>query len=632
MPSRLTRELRKLSSLLAQAAASLEVVAAELEQVASAPLPVAEASPPPSAPPPSAPPPKAEASPPPSAPPPSEPPPSAPPPSAPPPSAPPAAEPPWEDLVERAVELLRAEPRRTWRPAELCRAVRDSGVPLASLQGLHFGLMPRLRQRGAVREGAEGFQASKLLAQEAEAAGEPEQPPRPRRELPWAEIIPAAMALLRADPDRLWGQAELVRAVRDSGVALDNLQGIHFGLTGRLTGLGAVDCTPDGKLRLGALVGGRELTPASASAAAPAQAAPGDEVDALAEEIDSCEFLLDRLPPELRTAQVAVWAGRARQLQEQREGDAAVSSERRSALRRVFGRLTRITREQQCRWIDALTPGWSMDWNVYVAHETSLLTGEDAPLLDEEVRALFRAKLRGLLLPARHQVAQAEARELIDAAAARLAPEDDDLRAARLKFNVPPRAVPPTIRRPADASPAGLPPRPSPAAPPATAAPAPAPAAPAPGASAPAGSAPSAAGASQARPSAPRLLLEVPAAVLGRTRGKRAVIIGGTGAREEHRQKLHALLQTAELDWVFVERGASGSFGRVQERVKAGSYDLVLFLAGYTSHKSVPLLNACKACGVPLVYLARGYSAAQVVRAIDEQLGPRPRRPPPPAP
>ncbi len=106
------------------------------------------------------------------------------------------------------------------------------------------------------------------------------------------------------------------------------------------------------------------------------------------------------------------------------------------------------------------------------------------------------------------------------------------------------------------------------------------------------------------------------------TRGKRAVIVGGTGTREDHRVKLQKLLELDELDWATVERGASGAFGRIEERVKHGTYDVVLFLAGYTSHKSVPLLKACKAIGVPLVYLPRGYSAAQVVHAIQEQLVP----------
>lgn len=98
------------------------------------------------------------------------------------------------------------------------------------------------------------------------------------------------------------------------------------------------------------------------------------------------------------------------------------------------------------------------------------------------------------------------------------------------------------------------------------------------------------------------------------------MIVGGTGAREDHREKLQELLALDELEWATSERGATGAFARIEERVKHGTYDIVLFLAGYTSHKSVPLLKACKACAVPLVYVPRGYSAAQVLKAIEEQL------------
>lgn len=494
----------------------------------------------------------------------------------------PRADIPWDDVVDRAIELLRAEPNRTWKPAELCRAVRDSGVPLDSLQGVHFGLMPRLRQRGAVREGAGSFKASELLAKDRELPVPPPSAPvpataapaipeaKPKRELPWAELISTAARILHDDPDRAWGQAELVRAVRDAGVPLDNLQGIHFGLTGRLVGLGIADADNEGKLRLSSLVGGRDT---AADRAATRDAEPQDEVDALAEEVDACEIVLERMPPEQRTAQVAVWAGRAREIQD-RWKDAAPSDGRRGALRRVFGRLTRITRELHCEWIDALTPGWSMPWTIYIAHQTAQLAGEEAPLLDEEWQTLWRATLRGLLLPNRH-VSPRDAAAVIAQASEWLAPEDDDLRAAKARFGDARRAVPPTVRRAPSAKPL------EPAA-------------------------------------EPNVTVSGP--VLAATRAKRAVIVGGTGAREEHRVKLQKLLELEELEWVTVERGATGAFPRVEERIRHRTYDLVLFLAGYTSHKSVPVLKTCKAMQVPLVYLPRGYSAAQVVKAIEEQL------------
>ena len=128
MTNRLTQELRRLAKLLSAASASVDVIAEELEAGPA---------------------------------------------RAPPPSAPtfvtvdepaePAA-PPWDAMVERAIELLRSDPKRTWKPAELTRAVRDSGIALSSLQGAHFGLVSRLRQLGAIEDGDTGLHASALAA------------------------------------------------------------------------------------------------------------------------------------------------------------------------------------------------------------------------------------------------------------------------------------------------------------------------------------------------------------------------------------------------------------------------------------------------------------------------------------
>ncbi|MHB8876655.1 MAG: hypothetical protein ACYC8T_23415 [Myxococcaceae bacterium] len=508
---------------------------------------------------------------------------------------------PWDAIVERAIELLRAEPERSWRPAEMCRAVRDSGVKLGSLQGVHFGLMPRLRHRAAVIDVEGGFCASTLVAahaaEERSLPPEPEVPPAaaardetsappPRRELPWGEIIRAAMDLLRSDPDRRWGQAELVRAVRDSGVTLESLKGVHFGLTSRLSGLGAVEHDDEGKLRLSALVGGRESKPPSAGVAETGPT-PADEADALAEEIDACELFLERMSPAQRTAQVAIWAGRARELQERWSADPHVVPAQRTALRRVFGRLTRIAGEQQCGWIDALSPGWTMRWAIYTQFHASVLAGEEPTLGRDEEQAFWRGKLRGLLSSARRDVAPSEAAEVLARASAVLDASEHDLQAAVARFGAARRAVPPLVRRSGPA-PAG-----ASAGPPASAA---------------------------AEPAA----AVVPAAVGAAARGRRALLVGGQGSREEHRKVLEAALGFAELEWVFSERGAVGHYPRLEERVKHGAYDVVFFLAGYTSHKAVPFLRQCKARGVPVVYLARGYSLAQVCRAIEEQWLARP--------
>lgn len=573
---RLTKELRRLAKLLSAASASVEVIAEELEdrrnaapEQARSPAPIEETT--------------SEAE-----------------------EAPAEAAPPWEAMVERALVMLRFDPKREWKPAELTRAVRDSGIALTSLQGAHFGLISRLRQVGAIEDGDVGFHASALLVKQSLTTSEPEASavdsaaptaPKVRRELPWAQIVPAAMALLRAEPDRVWGQSELVRAVRDSGVPLDNLQGIHFGLTGRLSGLGAIDIDEEGRLRLGVLVGGRAAAaPETARVVTASDVASSDEVDSLAEEIDACELFLESMSSEQRTAQLSVWAGRARELQDLWKVDPAITSERRGALRRVFGRLSRITRDQQSGWVDALTPDWSMSWPIYVAWNRAKLAGESPTLTHDELRALARGRLRGLLLPARKHVSGDEVAEVLADASEILEPGDDDLREVEVRFERVRRAVAPLIRR----------------------------ASPSPSAPSPVVTRPSA-----PRPSAPRpppvsppevMRAPVPDAVLALTRATRAVIVGGTGGREDHRKALQDALELAELDWASSERGATGQFARTEERIKHGAYALVLFLAGYTSHKSVPLLRACKATGVPLVYLPRGYSVAQVTRSIEEQL------------
>lgn len=490
--------------------------------------------------------------------------------------------PPWDELVARAEALLREAPSRVWKPAELVRAARDAGVHLSTLQGVHFGLMPRLRERGAIEEAAGGFRAASASPGAPPlppARVEVEEAPKARRELPWGDIVPTAMRLLREAPLRRWGPAELARAVRDAGVAIDNLQGIHFGLVSRLEGQGAVSIDSEGKLRLSELLSGNGEAAPSAEPGGP------HEEDALTEEIDACEMFLARQTSKQRTSQVALWAGRARELQERWNSGAEPGEARRASLRRVFGRLTRIAREQQCEWIDALTPDWTMPWGPYIAWHTAQLTGEPLELSDEARRALYGGLLRGLLLASRKSVPADDVVELLADALEVLPADDPDVRAVEARFGRVRRAVQPLVRRASSAVP--KPAEPGPSAP------------------------------------APVEKPNIDEPVLAVTRGRRAVIVGGTGAHEPQRQALQDAFGFSALDWAWLERGAHGQLDRTEERIKQGGYDVVLFLAGYTGHGSVPLLRACKSVGVPLVYLPRGYGATQVANSIEEQLVPR---------
>jgi hypothetical protein len=112
----------------------------------------------------------------------------------------------------------------------------------------------------------------------------------------------------------------------------------------------------------------------------------------------------------------------------------------------------------------------------------------------------------------------------------------------------------------------------------------------------------------------------VDADVLAVTRGKRVLVIGGQGARDAHARAMAEKLELGALEWLTSERNQSSPFARLRERIRPGAFDLVLYLTGYTSHRANRAVADCKAAGLPVVYLPRGYSLAQVVQGIREQI------------
>jgi hypothetical protein len=309
----------------------------------------------------------------------------------------------------------------------------------------------------------------------------------------------------------------------------------------------------------------------------PMVGAPGDPLDeviALTEEIDTCEFVLPTMEPGRRSAQVALWAGRAREIQERWRTSPHVTKAQQDALRRAFGRLTRITREHACRWIDALTTDWTIDWQLYTSVNQSLVTGEDAELTLDQRQTYWKALLRGLVLPRRY-VAPAEASDIIREASAVLHGEDDDLTAAIKRFGpARPGAVSPMARRRAES---GV-------------------------------------------PSIPTLPVPVPPQVLELTRGKRAALVGGQQAREEHRIVLETTFQLDTLEWEPFSQGAEVSCERMVHQLQNRAFDLIFFLVGYTGEKSAVLLRQARYQRVPIVFLSRGYGVLSAIQSVDEQL------------
>lgn len=539
---------------------------------------------------------------------------------------------PWEEIISAARAVLAEKPARRWRPGELCRAVRDHGVELPTLQGMHWGLLARLRQLELIDE------KNGTIRLRSEA---PEEP------WPWEKIMQAARALLAADPERRWRQAELGRAVRDAGVKLPRRQGMHFGMVARLraerlideeTGLIKLRADPAAEVaplepqlpepRLALESDARIISPAAVSVlnpvlegprrtetAAPAAvrvvaqeagamahspaagasvppplpaaqpAAPHtedadtplsaeDAIAELREEVTSAEPYLDTLEQDRRTAQLAIWAGRARAIQERLDAPAPDSTAG-MALYRLFGVLTRIGRELRCGWVDALSRKWTTHWPTYIEWHQAALSGHPPQLLESEVADHWRDVLLRLNNPD-HSTTQFTATAVLLDALEYLGPDDEALIAASRGFGDPigvlrnrPAVHRVKLQRPGAPAPERVP---------------------------------------------------VDAAVLARTRGKRALLLGGQGAREPQREALQQAFEFQELDWETSERGQAGHYDSIGERVRAGSYDLLLFLSAFSSHKATSVVDAAKSRGVPVVYLSRGYGLNTVVEALKEQL------------
>ena len=69
----------------------------------------------------------------------------------------------WEKILPEAERLLREQPERSWRPAELVRAIRESGLELESYRGLHFAITPQLRSANLINEDASGNFTAKAV-------------------------------------------------------------------------------------------------------------------------------------------------------------------------------------------------------------------------------------------------------------------------------------------------------------------------------------------------------------------------------------------------------------------------------------------------------------------------------------
>jgi hypothetical protein len=118
--------------------------------------------------------------------------------------------------------------------------------------------------------------------------------------------------------------------------------------------------------------------------------------------------------------------------------------------------------------------------------------------------------------------------------------------------------------------------------------------------------------------------VDAPAAIgpdwpgLAHTRGKRAVIVGGDG-RVQRKEVLRSALGLASLEWADLPKKSPGRTSSLVQKVRRGSFDLVICLQKFISHSITDQLFGLAVPGVTTV-LARGYGLLQVKLALDRFL------------
>ncbi len=114
--------------------------------------------------------------------------------------------------------------------------------------------------------------------------------------------------------------------------------------------------------------------------------------------------------------------------------------------------------------------------------------------------------------------------------------------------------------------------------------------------------------------------LYLPDCVLDFTEGKRALIVGGQGARPEAKNKIEKVFDFAVVDWFYGERGGDTMYMKACQSILMGKYDVVLLLTNFSSHSSMNVVREAKRCGVQVVMIPAGYSPNAISTAIDNQV------------
>lgn len=506
--------------------------------------------------------------------------------------APPAAASSWPTIIKAASAFLVEDPRRVWKANELCDALKAQGIRPKQTRGFHMAILPRLREAGLVTEKKDGTLTAKL-SKPSKAQGTPRKTQKKPRASTIAkaqgkyaaidDLVDAARTILNAEPERAWKPIDFVRAIREASVERDSWRGVHFYLPKILKDAGLIEMTGRGTF-----VGAQPRNQSAKSEEREAQPAdrPDDHTSAissLAHEIDAISSRLTGMTPRERVAQLAVWAGRARQIDEDLAAKKIPSnSGLRNQVKQIIARSKKLRKSLGCGWVDALSSSWSADWNIYISFNRSVVASEPSNLTAEQKKQYFRDILRSILTVRRSFARDLDAAALVIEASQALDKDDPLLIEARKKFGHHEdrrenTAQPEAPYRRQDDAPHRV-----------------------------------AAENKDARREG------IPRNVLKMTRGRSMLIAGGRGSHETQRLALKKGFQLKAVDWITGERHPDPA-RLFSMAIRNKRYDIVLLMPG--TDDAEPLVMACKEAGSRLSYLTRAPSIPSVAEAIDAEVG-----------
>ncbi len=159
---------------------------------------------------------------------------------------------------------------------------------------------------------------------------------------------------------------------------------------------------------------------------------PGESLHALEQEIMDTVPFLGSFGSERCGAQIAVWAGLARELRDRLTPE--VSATMRPAFRIFFEHLTQLRSQMETHVVDALELTWMPpDWHSYIEVNRAHVEGRDPRISTEELHVYHRTMLRALTLPHRRRVPE-ELSMIITTAAAILPASDPQLQSTVRRF------------------------------------------------------------------------------------------------------------------------------------------------------------------------------------------------------